>query len=148
MDEIRLPPCKRQCGEWRARRCVLLDWNTKSLFEIRRIAGSKPCSSIRSHSNEHCYFSTWLHKRKVRLTTETIGLMLCVARNVLFSSAFAWQTLTLWTDMFNFVWTNHLCFILVLLYFEYKIAQNSCIVVKFNATLDVLTIYANVAKNT
>ena len=33
-------------------------WNTKSLFEIRRIAGSKPCSSTfsTSHRNKHCLF--------------------------------------------------------------------------------------------
>jgi len=38
--------------------------NIKSLFEIRRIAGSKPCSSTFSQQ----YLNIWLHKDKVRLT--------------------------------------------------------------------------------
>jgi len=41
--------------------------NTKSLFEIRWIAGSKPCSSTFWVINM-VYSRTWLHKHKVHLT--------------------------------------------------------------------------------
>jgi len=44
----------------------------------------------------------------------------------------------------NFVWTNHNVrdrpYVTV---FRMKIEQNSCVIVKFNAILGVLTIYAN-----
>ena len=93
--------------------------NIKSLFEIRRIAGSKPCSSTFSQQ----YLNIWLHKDKVRLTkfwnSDRNHRPNALRENVFFPSAFARQTLTLWPDMLNFVWTNHaLEIVLILLYFE------------------------------
>ena len=42
--------------------------NTKSLFEMRQIAGSKTLFKYILTVINTVYFSTWLHKHKVRLT--------------------------------------------------------------------------------
>jgi len=50
--------------------------------------------------------------------------------------------------MLNFVCTNHMCRDrLCFTVFRLKIEQNTCVIVKFNAILGVLMIYANEAKN-
>jgi len=65
---------------------------------------------VRSHSNEH-YFSIRLHKHKVRLSKfwnrdRNHRLTLCKKCFLPLSSADT--SFTLWPDMLNFVWTNHI----------------------------------------
>jgi len=100
---------------------------------------------VRSHSTKHCLFQ---HKHKVRLikfwNSDRNHRSNALRENFFFPSTFARQTLTLWPNMLNFVRLTICvrdcpCFTV----FRIKIEQNSCIIVKFNEILGVLTIYAN-----
>jgi len=61
---------------------------------------------VRSHSNKHVHFSTWLHKHKFWNSNRNHN-----ALREMFSylQQSLGRHLTLWPHTLNFVWTNHMC---------------------------------------